>query len=176
MIILIRLFVLLYILGVVVLLINRASKNVKDTKGLLAIFLFPLMILTKEGRKNLKKGNEQYTNKKNWRDSEIELDTDFFMLENSMYKIKPNEFEEAQITLKQMTTNHFEEDDEERLEITETGLYKTRDGRKVFVSKVESERLIGIINGEEYTTTWFPNGILNFFEQDGLDIVSKWKD
>lgn len=45
---------------------------------------------------------EQYANKKNWRDSVTELNTDFFEYENSMYKMKSNGFEEAQVALKQI--------------------------------------------------------------------------
>lgn len=70
--------------------------------------------------------------------------------------------------------SYFEE--EERFKIKEAGLYKTRNGRLVFVSKVGSDCLIGVINGEEFTTTWFPDGMLNYGEQDELDIVSKWEE
>ena len=55
MILIIRLILALYVLTVTVLLVFKLGKQAQNTKGLSAVFLFPLMILTKKGRENLRK-------------------------------------------------------------------------------------------------------------------------
>lgn len=66
--------------------------------------------------------------------------------------------------------------------ITETGLYKTRDGRKVLVSNIYDPeeityKVLGLIEGDSDTTTWTVEG---WFESDSNeskdDIVAKWDD
>lgn len=57
--ILLRFLILFYVLGVIALIIKRISKKTENVDGLLAVFLFPLMILTEKGRKNLMKGKNK---------------------------------------------------------------------------------------------------------------------
>ena len=69
---------------------------------------------------------------------------------------------------------------EESFEIKETGLYKTRDGRKVFVSCIDYELnapVIGIIQGENDATCWYLSGDYSEYNKNSdLDIIGKWED
>ena len=53
---LLRYLLIFYFVGLIILLLFRLGNLTKNRMGLLAIILFPLMLLTKRGRKNLKKG------------------------------------------------------------------------------------------------------------------------
>ena len=68
---------------------------------------------------------------------------------------------------------------EEPFEIKEAGLYKTRDGRKVFVSCIidgDFPVVRGIIQGEEKTTSWYLSGEYEQCFKNDEDIISKWED
>ena len=66
---------------------------------------------------------------------------------------------------------------EEPFEIKEAGFYKTRDGRKVFVSKIYDDCIIGLIDGEEELQNWNLNGfVFNDKREENQDIISKWED
>lgn len=54
-ILLIRFLLGFYIGGLITLFLLKISKKSSSVKGVLAIFLFPLMLLTKKGRNNLRK-------------------------------------------------------------------------------------------------------------------------
>ena len=69
----------------------------------------------------------------------------------------------------------------EPIKITHTGLYKTRDGRKVFISSVDPSAnftyvLFGVIEGERRNRIWSKKGELWKNEESPEDIVSEWKD
>ena len=53
---LLRYFLFFYFLGVFILIVKRLSNRTKNKKGVLAVILFPLMLLTKKGRETLEKG------------------------------------------------------------------------------------------------------------------------
>lgn len=68
---------------------------------------------------------------------------------------------------------------EEPFEIKEAGLYKTRDGKKVFVSCITNECLqpvTGVIQGENNTTSWYLSGEYEQADESPYDIISKWED
>lgn len=66
---------------------------------------------------------------------------------------------------------------EEPFEIKEAGLYKTRDGRKVFVSKIYDDCILGLVDGDEELMNWKLNGfVFNDEREDNQDIISKWED
>ena len=66
---------------------------------------------------------------------------------------------------------------EERFKIKETGFYKTRDGRKVFVSKIYDDCIIGLIDGDEELMNWNLNGfVFDDEREDNQDIIGKWED
>ena len=66
----------------------------------------------------------------------------------------------------------------EHFEVTHTGLYKTRNGRKVFVSFIKKDGCIGVIEGEEEITFWDRRGLYLYWDDEELpvDIVSEWED
>ena len=75
------------------------------------------------------------------------------------------------------------EDKEKPFEITHSGLYKTRDGRKAFVSYIKPDKkkifpVVGIIEGKTVPTLWSVNGSWNVCleNENENDIVSKWED
>lgn len=68
---------------------------------------------------------------------------------------------------------YFEE--EEPFKITETGFYKTRDGRKVYVSDVENYAY-GVVDGERRIRNWSLEGRWAVTNLDDIDIVAKWED
>lgn len=51
-----RYLLIFYFIGVIILTLFRFGNLAKKKTGVLAIILFPLMLLTKKGRENLKKG------------------------------------------------------------------------------------------------------------------------
>lgn len=53
--------------------------------------------------------------------------------------------------------------------------YRTKDGRKAFVSVVDNKYVYGIIEDDRVTTTWNKKGI-STSEDDGSDIISEWND
>lgn len=63
---------------------------------------------------------------------------------------------------------------EEPFEIKETGLYKTRDGRKAFVSYID-ESAIGILENDCRIRNWEINGNYDDKDKTEFDILSKWK-
>lgn len=68
---------------------------------------------------------------------------------------------------------------EEPFEIKETGLYKTRDGRKAFVSCIingDFPLVRGIIQGEDVITSWSLSGEYEQCDKYDEDIISKWED
>lgn len=54
-ILLIRFLLVFYIGGLLILLLHKASQKTSSFKGVLAVIFFPLMLLTKKGRNNLRK-------------------------------------------------------------------------------------------------------------------------
>lgn len=56
MVVLLRFLLIFYFVGLVVLFTFKLGGMTKKETGALAIILFPLMLLTKKGRKNLMKG------------------------------------------------------------------------------------------------------------------------
>lgn len=80
-------------------------------------------------------------------------------------------------TVSYISKSYFEE--EEKFEITETGLYKTRDGRQVYVSVVDDESdypVRGIVSGSIGLQSWTREGINMQGETLEIDIVAKWED
>lgn len=66
---------------------------------------------------------------------------------------------------------------EEPFEIKETGLYRTRDGRKAFVSKIYDVYALGLIMDDEEFVEWCLDGfIFDDKREDNQDIISKWED
>lgn len=69
--------------------------------------------------------------------------------------------------------------DDNPFEITETGLYKTRDGRRAFVSYADGDTHYsrkGVIEGEFEEFSWTKKGYEYDNEIHNTDIVSKWED
>jgi len=68
----------------------------------------------------------------------------------------------------------------ERFEITHTGNYKTRDGRKALVSYIDPDESIyviwGVIEGEMHSRIWTKKGELLTEEENPEDIVAEWED
>ena len=70
---------------------------------------------------------------------------------------------------------YFEE--EEAFKIKKTGLYKTRDGNKVFVCKLYKNSCRGIFDGDDNTNIWFLDGFYNSTKTSSpYDIISEWED
>lgn len=65
-------------------------------------------------------------------------------------------------------------EEEEKFEIKEIGVYKTRNGRKVFISKVEWYAF-GVIEGTTEIHDWYVSGQYASCKQHEMDIVSKWE-
>ena len=71
---------------------------------------------------------------------------------------------------------------EEHFEIKGRGLYKTRDGRKAFVSNIYidddgDDEVLGIIDGEEELMCWELDGFrMDRKKPNEVDIISKWED
>lgn len=62
---------------------------------------------------------------------------------------------------------------EEPFQIKETGLYKTRAGRKVFVSYID-RCVIGVLENDCWIRNWEINGNYDDKDKTEFDIVSKW--
>lgn len=73
---------------------------------------------------------------------------------------------------------YFETPDELKLEVGKC--YKTRDGRKAFVSSImlDSEfPFLGIIENCAKTENWLENGKFNIYQpENDLDLISEWSD
>lgn len=100
----------------------------------------------------------------------------FYMIDG----ILVNEDSEKTITVcpcfevsEQVDYLYFEE--EEPFEITQTGFYRTRDGRKVYVSDVENYAY-GVVDGERRIRNWSLEGRWAVTSLDDIDIVAKWED
>lgn len=68
---------------------------------------------------------------------------------------------------------------EEQFEIKETGLYKTRDGRRAFVAYIEDVGpypVKGKIEGTSEEFSWTRKGYNIDNEIYNTDIISKWED
>lgn len=68
---------------------------------------------------------------------------------------------------------------EEPLTFEEGKFYKTRDGRKVFVSCIingDFPLVRGVIQGEECITSWYLSGEYEQCFKNDVDIISKWED
>ena len=65
--------------------------------------------------------------------------------------------------------------------VTHTGSYRTRDGRKAFISSIVPDKdftytLFGVIDGERRSRTWTEKGELLEGELYPEDIVAEWED
>lgn len=69
-----------------------------------------------------------------------------------------------------------EETIKEPFEITKPGVYKTRNGLKAYISFVDGNDAIGVIENYSCLENWEINGIHYDRNNAGLDIVSKWND
>lgn len=79
------------------------------------------------------------------------------------------------------STNDFYFEEEEPFEITQLGFYKTRDGRKAYISYIDKnivdrENVFGIIEGEPSPRRWFKYGRYDTNEKTKYDIIDKWED
>lgn len=68
-----------------------------------------------------------------------------------------------------------------QFEVTHTGLYKTRAGKKAFVSYVIQDSLygfpiFGVIEEDYKIMTWTRSGEFWTGEEDFKDIVAEWED
>ncbi len=76
----------------------------------------------------------------------------------------------------------FLEDDDlyfeinEPFEITEPGVYKTRDGRKAFVAYKEENSFIGMVEDSHWHFAWNSTGRRATNATTSGDIVSKWEE
>jgi hypothetical protein len=68
---------------------------------------------------------------------------------------------------------YFETPDELKLEVGKC--YKTRDGRKAFVSVVDDTYAYGIIEDDRLVTIWIQNGVCDTDDRDD-DLISEWSD
>jgi hypothetical protein len=67
---------------------------------------------------------------------------------------------------------------EEPFKITHTGLYRSRDGRKAYISFVNNDNgeFCGIVEGEMRSRFWYESGKLWKNEEDPEDIVAEWEE
>ena len=70
---------------------------------------------------------------------------------------------------------------DDSFKVTHTGLYKTRDGRKAFVSSIDPSTnftyvLYGVIEGGRCSWTWTKKGEVLENEENPEDIVAEWED
>lgn len=77
------------------------------------------------------------------------------------------------ISVSKNSSCYFEEPEELKLEVGKC--YRTRDGRKAFISVVDDMYAYGIIEGNSVVTTWGHNGVCDT-DDDGGDIISEWSD
>lgn len=68
---------------------------------------------------------------------------------------------------------YFEEPEKLKIEVRKP--YKTKDGRKAFISVVDDMYAYGIIEGNSVVTTWGHNGVCDT-DDDGGDLISEWSD
>lgn len=74
---------------------------------------------------------------------------------------------------------YFEE--EESIEITETGVYKTRDGRKAYIFRIDKDEddaypVVYVVENEAYTLSATKQGKNVIDHETSLDIVAKWEE
>lgn len=60
--------------------------------------------------------------------------------------------------------------------ITHTGIYKTRDGSKTYVSFVENRLVHGVFEGDFNIQNWGVDGSWITGKKSDKDIVSEWED
>lgn len=65
---------------------------------------------------------------------------------------------------------------EEPFEITETGMYKTKEGARAFISCIERGFVVGIIDRATNTSSWYNDGTIICGACESFNIVSKWED
>ena len=73
---------------------------------------------------------------------------------------------------------YFEEPEKLKLEVGKC--YRTRDGRKAFISSINNDSEFpfrGIIIGFDSTAVWLENGKFNVYQSENdLDLISEWSD
>ncbi len=73
---------------------------------------------------------------------------------------------------------YFEEPEKLKIEVGKC--YKTRDGRKAFISSINNDSEFpfrGIIIGFDSTDKWLENGKFNVYQSENdLDLISEWSD
>lgn len=70
---------------------------------------------------------------------------------------------------------YFEEPAELKLEVGKC--YKTRDGRKAFISDIyEDKTCLGVISGEKNFYQWHDNGKFLGELENNTDLISEWSD
>lgn len=90
-------------------------------------------------------------------------------------RVKDNKFN-INISLFHCENFYFETPDELKPEVGKC--YKTRDGRKAFISYVakDDEMCFGCIQDDNTVTSWHKNGSFFAEEIDNLDLISEWSD
>lgn len=83
------------------------------------------------------------------------------------------------ITIDEINDYYFEE--EEKFEITETGIYKTREGKKAFVYEIDEGdddiyHVYYIVENDGRTFSVTKQGRVNKYNTSPNDLVSKWKE
>lgn len=70
---------------------------------------------------------------------------------------------------------YFEEPEELKLEVGKC--YRTRDGRKAFISNIyEDKSCLGVISGEKKFYQWHDNGKFLGELENNTDLISEWSD
>lgn len=81
----------------------------------------------------------------------------------------------AMIDLDVESESYFET--EEPLTFEQGKFYKTRDGKKAYISSITTTYIYGIITGKTSMDTWHLNGMhWNNKESHKNDLISKWED
>lgn len=84
----------------------------------------------------------------------------------------------ASLTICKNGPFYFDTPDELKLEVGKC--YRTRDGRKAFIScKIFDDEFpfLGIVTDCASTETWLENGKFNVYQQENqLDLISEWTD
>jgi hypothetical protein len=101
------------------------------------------------------------------------------MIDGIMVRFYPSYKPDINTTIN-LNDSTFYFETEEPFEIKETGLYKTRDGRKAFVSRIgdsdNTYNVSGIILNDYSSNTWTIEGRINTGYKDNEDIIGKWED
>lgn len=71
---------------------------------------------------------------------------------------------------------YFEEPEKLKIEVGKC--YKTRDGRKAFISAIRNSNdvFFGCIQGDFDRTAWHSNGLFMMNETSDYDLISEWSD